>query len=271
MLHADFALAHRLESAEMAGVIGYAETHARLFPDSGACAERIAGGAAVYAGADSPVTQVVGLGMNGPVTSDEFDLVEAFFRGYAAPVSIELCPLSDDSVRRIAAERGYRLAGYTNVLARELTASAARPTREAAKVRQTGPEDEENWVVTVARGFAGDEVPVHALRIPRTNFHMNGSICFLAERRGTPTGGGMLNVHGSVAVFGSTSVVQRYRNTGIHRALLRARLAHAAALGCDLAMVRTLPGTRSQANVERAGFRVMYTRLRLSRDVGSFH
>jgi hypothetical protein len=51
----------------------------------------------------------------------------------------------------------------------------------------------------------------------------------------------------------------------VQSALLRARLADAAARGCDLAVVTTDPGSKSQQNVQRAGFALMYSRAILVR------
>jgi hypothetical protein len=48
----------------------------------------------------------------------------------------------------------------------------------------------------------------------------------------------------------------------VQKALLLVRLAVAAENGCDLAMVATQPGSGSQRNVERLGFRVVYTRTK---------
>jgi hypothetical protein len=50
----------------------------------------------------------------------------------------------------------------------------------------------------------------------------------------------------------------------VQTALIRARLAFAAAAGCDLAAVNTVPGSVSQRNAERQGFRVVYTRALLA-------
>ena len=41
-----------------------------------------------------------------------------------------------------------------------------------------------------------------------------------------------------------------------------ARLAYARAEGCDLAMMGAAPGSTSQANAERQGFRIAYTRIK---------
>jgi HJR/Mrr/RecB family endonuclease len=50
------------------------------------------------------------------------------------------------------------------------------------------------------------------------------------------------------------------RRHGVHTALLSIRLADAAAAGCDIAVVTTQPGSRSQQNVQRQGFHLLYTR-----------
>ena len=46
------------------------------------------------------------------------------------------------------------------------------------------------------------------------------------------------------------------------RALLEWRLAYAAAAGCDVATMGALPGSASQRNAEREGFRIAYTRTK---------
>ena len=42
-------------------------------------------------------------------------------------------------------------------------------------------------------------------------------------------------------------------------------VADAALAGCDLAVVTTLPGSKSQQNVQRHGFALLYTRAILRR------
>ena len=48
-------------------------------------------------------------------------------------------------------------------------------------------------------------------------------------------------------------------------ALLHTRLARAAAAGCDLAVMTTQPGSKSQQNAERQGFGLLYVRAVLVR------
>jgi len=67
----------------------------------------------------------------------------------------------------------------------------------------------------------------------------------------------MMSIHRGVASFGGAGTLPEFRNRGVQKALLLARLAKAAEHGCDLAMVATMPGSGSQRNVERQGFRVV--------------
>ena len=64
-------LARRTELAEALAAVEGAETLARLRPGSGAAVERIGGGFAVYCGANSPITQAVGIGVAGAVSEEE--------------------------------------------------------------------------------------------------------------------------------------------------------------------------------------------------------
>jgi hypothetical protein len=51
----------------------------------------------------------------------------------------------------------------------------------------------------------------------------------------------------------------------VQSALLSARLSDAHAAGADIAVVTTSPGSRSQQNVQRKGFQLLYTRAILVR------
>jgi GNAT superfamily N-acetyltransferase len=98
-----------------------------------------------------------------------------------------------------------------------------------------------------------------------TSLHSAVGAYFLAEINGQVAGGGVLTMHENIASLGGASTLPAFRNRGAQTALLRARLAFAAEHGCEVAMVTTLPGSTSHRNVERQGFRVVYTRSKLSR------
>lgn len=63
-----------------------------------------------------------------------------------------------------------------------------------------------------------------------------------------------------VVELGGASTLPEFRQRGGQTALLTARLAAAKALGCDLAIVLTAPGSTSQRNIVQSGFYLAYTR-----------
>jgi GNAT superfamily N-acetyltransferase len=68
-----------------------------------------------------------------------------------------------------------------------------------------------------------------------------------------------------MAAFFGASTLPEFRNRGLQSALLQARLNLACEAGCDLAVIVTRPGSVSQRNAERAGFRLAYTKAILMR------
>jgi GNAT superfamily N-acetyltransferase len=56
------------------------------------------------------------------------------------------------------------------------------------------------------------------------------------------------------------------RRHGVQSALLHARLEIASRAGCDIAVVTTQPGSKSQENVQKRGFELLYTRAILVRE-----
>ena len=76
-------------------------------------------------------------------------------------------------------------------------------------------------------------------------------------------GGGALAVRDGLATLFADSTIAAFRRQGFHRELIAARLNEAIALGCDMAMAATLPGSTSQRNYERLGFEVVYTKVTL--------
>src|ERR1700676_2236958 len=94
----DLELAREIELAEASAAVSGAETMKGMQPQAGCAIELIAGGCAVYCGADSPVTQAVGLGLADEVTSEEFDRLEQFYFSRKHPVLGETRPLAHASL-----------------------------------------------------------------------------------------------------------------------------------------------------------------------------
>lgn len=270
MQFADLALARRLEMTDSLAGIEFARSWARLNAFDGEVFLPVAGGHASFGGVDSPVTQAFGLGLYGPVTAADMEAMEEFYRSHRSAVNIETCPLADPSLLNLLNERGYRPIEYSNVFSRELTGDDAQLWPVATsdvQVRRPEPDEAESYSLLVARSFfENTEISPEFIALFTSTFYAAGAFFFTAEVDGVPAGGGMMSIHQGVASLGGTGTLPEFRNRGIQKALLLARLALAAKSGCDLAMVATMPGSGSQRNVERLGFRVVYTRAKFLRE-----
>lgn len=254
MVFADLALARRLESAEAANARGCTAIH----PE--AATMDVAGGCAVFVGADSPLTHAMGIGLNGRVREDEIDAMETFFRSRGAGVAIDLCPLADAGLLPILAERGYRVTEFSNVLVKRMAGTAMVFT---PRVRRALPDEIDLWSHTVGRGFFEQaELTTEEMDVGRAIWAMPGALCYLATA-GEPAGGAAAAIYRGLATLFADSTVACHRRSGLHGELIAARLNEALAQGCDLAMASTLPGSGSQRNYERLGFEVVYTRATL--------
>lgn len=268
LLFGDIALARRIEAADAAGGAECARTLARMCPELGATSMSVAGGQAVFTGSDSPVTQALGMGMDGPVTSDEFDRMEDFFSSRSAAVNIELCPLADASLVKLLAARGYRLVELSNTLARRIDGHEAKAAgAETVHVREPNPDEVDDWARMIAGGFVEEaDPPRQIVDLVASGLQIAGATCHAAELDGQLAGGGTVLVDRGVAALVGQSTAPHLRKKGVQAALIRAGLATAAKAGCDLAVTCTLSGSVSQRNFERQGFRVVYTRSKMRRD-----
>jgi hypothetical protein len=89
---------------------------------------------------------------------------------------------------------------------------------------------------------------------------------YLARRGGVPAGAASMRVCDGVCGLHGAATLPEHRRHGVQSAMLRRRLSDAASAGCDVAIVTTLPGSKSQQNVERLGFALLYVRAILVRE-----
>jgi hypothetical protein len=89
-----------------------------------------------------------------------------------------------------------------------------------------------------------------------------GALSFFAEVEGRPIATGVLSIDRGVALLAGASTIPEGRQQGAQLALLERRLRYAADQGCDIAMMCAQPGSASQRNAERHGFRIAYTRIK---------
>ena len=267
---ADLALARRLERTEAHGNLAFVEARAQAFPDSGAAWIEVDGTYAMFDGPTSPISQTFGLGMSHPLTSERLDRIETFFKQRGADVFHEVSPLADPTTFALLNERGYRPIEFTSVLFRPISPDVvlSASTNRNVKVRVTGENEKALWSDIAFEGWSEFTELSDFLRDMGKVHACSKSPSFLAELDDQPIATGMLTIHEGVALLAGASTIPTARRQGAQLALLEARLRYGAEQGCDIAMMAALPGSASQRNAERHGFRIAYTRIKWQRGNG---
>ncbi len=241
--------------------------------------EPLAGGVATYAGPESPLNKVAGLGIERALTGEELDRIEGRFAAMNAPVQVELSSHADSQVGELLARRGYRLVAVENVLGRSIShEDACAPA--AGQIAVAHADSIETWLSAVIDGFAvpdSTNVPAHdnfprdvLERVLRDMGGASGFVRYVARLDDEVAGAASMRIDGDIAQLSGSATRAEYRRRGVQTALLAARLAEGARRGCTLALVTTQPGSKSHGNVHRAGFELLYVRSILRRDgVGS--
>ncbi|MGH9745601.1 MAG: GNAT family N-acetyltransferase [Candidatus Acidiferrales bacterium] len=265
----DMELAHRLEMAGHPEPIGVESGEsATSATDTEIARISVGGGIAEFRGLNSPVTQAEGLGLQGPVAEAEFERLEEFYRSRGSAVMIEVCPMADPSFVEALGKRGYRIVEFSNMLIREIDAREKFPPfAPRITIRTAEASEGRTFAETVSRGFADHFEPTEELITTIQEFFSGpGMVPYFALIEGKPVGGGTLGIRKGIAGLFGTSTLPEFRKRGAQSTLISARLEAGRAAGCDLAMSVTQPSSGSQHNLERQGFRVVYTRAKFTRE-----
>jgi hypothetical protein len=265
----DLTLARRLERAEGLANAEFVEAHARAFPNTGAQWIEVAGTLAMFDGVESPCTQTFGLGMFEPVMVAHIEKIESFFAERGANVFHEVCPLVDLSLIEMLNVRGYRPMEFSSVLYRPIQTGEdiGSAQRSSIQARLIESGEAKLWTNVVREGWLdvapqlGDYLREFEQIIP----HQQNSHKFLAEIEGQPIAAGALILFEGVALLAGACTIPQHRRQGAQRALLESRFRFAVDHGCDIAMMVAQPGSGSQRNAQRQGFRIAYTRTKWRR------
>ena len=134
---------------------------------------------------------------------------------------------------------------------------------DALRVRIAGPGEKETWARIATEGWSESKEYAHLIEgLMRVHLANREALHFLADVDGEPAAAGAMFLHDGVGLLAGASTIPRLRRHGAQSALLEARLAYAREHGCEVAMMGAAPGSGSQRNAERAGFRIAYTRLK---------
>ncbi len=265
-IYSDKTLSQKLECTEARTSADLIESRKILFPETNAEWIEVAGVYAMFDGAESPLTQTFGLGLFDEITNAELGEIEAFFKRHNAPVFHEISPLADPSLLCLLNERGYQPMELTSVMFRPLDAEdeISLPNNPNIRTRIIGADEIDIFAKTAAKVWSV-EMPDYAdfmIEFCKVSANSKSTSSFLGEIEGVPVATGTLFICEDVGELGGASTNPEHRRQGAQNALLAARLNYARERGCKIAMMGALPGSQSQRNAEKNGFRIAYTRTK---------
>jgi hypothetical protein len=247
---AEPGLMRRLEDAAGRNLADYVAAARRVAPLLDAECIDVAGGAAAFTGTGSPLTTVKGVAAN--LSTRDLDEVESFFcdRG-ATAVTIELAPWPGGGADHVLRERGYRAADREDVVA-----TAAVPEHSGSPARVEAMPWRA-WVDVMRRtsemldASPTNELITAAAHLPAAQLYgVREDDRWVACAQSVP--------YADVVIFGNDGTLPEARRRGAQTTLIEARLA--AAPADTVAMAEVAPGSGSERNYLRCGFRIAYTR-----------
>jgi N-acetylglutamate synthase-like GNAT family acetyltransferase len=205
------------------------------------------------------------MGLYDEVTAADLDQVEDFFHSRGVPSTVVVSPLAHESLRKLLGERSYGIAEFNSVLIRRIHAEEPFSLPLGIAIERVTKNTVGPWMAAIAKGFAQDIVVAESVF---GGFAvLPGAMSFLARIEDQVVGGcgGRVIPEARIAAFFGTATLPEYRRRGVQGALIAQRLHEASQAGCEYAVVSTNPGSGSQRNMERRGFRVAYTKTVMMR------
>ncbi|HYC60887.1 MAG TPA: GNAT family N-acetyltransferase [Thermoanaerobaculia bacterium] len=281
----DPALSQRLERCEGKSNAAFVAARAKLQPEVGARSIQHAGAYVQFDGPGSPLTQSFALGIFETPTAEDMEVIES-----VAPAH-EVSPLASMETIQLLVARGYHPIELTSVMHKPIGSSGSSVPRGSSEGMDAGfpeeprgtrgtrgtpryslcarvaqPHEIDLWCDVATEGWSEfAELMPFVREMGRIAARSEGTTSFFAEVDGRAVGTGALAIHDGVALLAGASTIPSARRQGAQRALLETRLRYAAEQGCDLAMMCAAPGSASQRNAERQGFRIAYTRIKWAR------
>jgi GNAT superfamily N-acetyltransferase len=266
--------ARRMEAAEEYGALRYAQAIQPLHPEWNSCWEEFQGGHLVFVARHSMVGRAHGLGFAGPITPQDIEHIEQFYFDREYDAQVDVCPYAHPSLFESLNQRGFQVAEFNQTLARWISQEErfVKPALDGIEIRAVKADEAAAWSRMLARVFMGDHAPqFESFFEPwASGAHPLTLAAFAGGKMIAGCGGLIVPEHNMAGFFGAATLPE-YRGRGIQAAFMQERLRLTQQAGCDLAVTLTMPGTTSQRNAERAGFRTAYTKVVVSKKHPTSH
>jgi ribosomal protein S18 acetylase RimI-like enzyme len=191
-----------------------------------------------------------------PEDAEQVDQIAAFYRDRAVRGWVELAPSGRFHGLAAALTRvGAAQIGFHAMLRGGAVADSA------GDVQVERAADPELFADVILRGHGVPEgVRVRDRSSVARWAEIEGWRLYLARVDRKPAGAALLALDDDLGYLANASTLPDFRRRGVQTALIAARIADAAAAGCDVVSSQAEFGSVSQRNLERAGLRVAYTK-----------
>ncbi|MEZ4462675.1 MAG: GNAT family N-acetyltransferase [bacterium] len=209
-----------------------------------------------------------GLGEDGPVTRHELEELVAFYVSRNRVPKLQLTPYQHPSLLENAVATGFAPFEFETLLAHWLEDLPTPRSLSGYSFRilePTSPADVDAFVDAQNLGFFDGNMPNGMVNITRRVLGHSRTTAWLVEFDGEPVGSAGIEVFEGSAVLIAGAVVAEHRRKGVQQALMARRLRHAAELGCEYALVQSMPNGPTERNALKLGFVPVTTLVGLSR------
>jgi hypothetical protein len=195
------------------------------------------------------------------MTSADIEHIPAileFYREHDAPVLFDLSPYSTEpywkgeTVPTVLARHGL-FAGTFHQMLYGVPTGEVPALPKGVSVKEVGAAEVADFVGTYEQVW-GDAGAIKVL-VGRAEF-----ACYVAYVEGQAAALGVLHVANRAGSMANALTVPGLRGRGCQTALLYRRVEEASRRGCDLLVSQCMPGSDSQRNQMRVGFRVAGTK-----------
>jgi len=248
-----------IERAFAQNLFDYAQAMKSVAPDLAAAAIPCAGGTAAFLGVGSPLTTIKGAGPD--ITDDQMEQAEGWFRRRGVnTVVFELAPwISGETADRLA-RRGYETVGAEDVVVQCSPFEAPQSPRWRVERVEPGGWPDVMFQVN------------HVADVPHWRALVHASACLPGALHFASSGASdgwiacaQVFPVGAIAIFANDVTHSRACGRGVQTAAILERLRVAATLPFSCLTAEVAPGSASERNYIRCGFRVLYTRARYGR------
>ena len=215
------------------------------------------GGAVAPAALGAPdldfVNRITGLG---PADADQLGPILSYYGSLGLRPWLEVQPGVELELPGRTA-----LLGFQTVL----HGPAQATVEPVGPVRETDDIGAVTLLILRAFGVPPDIVERNAGALARATMRTGGRV-FVVDLDARPVAGAILTTDGDLAYLAMAGTLPEFRGRGWQSALIAARVAAAAAAGCQSVVTTAEFASVSQRNIERAGLAVAYTKpvLRLT-------